>query len=95
MKLEPIGKNVNVLRFANGDELLFSYSACVAAKIGKSYFVTDKKWSATTARHISSYAPPSAFKVPQASLDAIRADISARLSGLAPINPRPAFCERG
>ena len=54
MQLKPIGPNMTELHV--GDVvILFSYETPVAARIGGRYYVTSKKYSATTSRHISKW----------------------------------------
>jgi hypothetical protein len=62
MNIKPIGKNQTELRMDNGNVILFSYEQPVAAYNLRGHDVggfplckTEKKWSATTSRHISNW----------------------------------------
>jgi len=56
MKLVPHGSNQNVLILENGTKVLFSYRTPVAAFHPiKGWLRTDRKWSATTTKHINKW----------------------------------------
>ncbi len=56
VKLRRIGgTNSVVITKDNGDEVLVSYSTCVAAIVGGKAYKTDTKWSVTTSRHINQF----------------------------------------
>ena len=64
--------NPNMTEVSLGDRtVLFSYNTPVAYTDGKgNHFKTDKKWSATTSKHINKWlAGKPAKSVPQAELD--------------------------
>ncbi len=71
MKLKQIAANVVALQSKDGcTEIVFSYETPVAALLpGKGRVKTEKKWSATTSRHISKAGYKDAQTVPQATLD--------------------------
>lgn len=55
MKLIPLGNNMTEVIVGNRS-VLFSYSIPVALHVeGMGYIVTEKKWSATTTRHINKF----------------------------------------
>lgn len=55
IKLRAIGSNQTELDLGNAT-VLFSYDQPVAAfKPGLGYFVTARKWSATTTRHVNQW----------------------------------------
>ena len=54
LKIAPIGSNQTELT-ANGMKVLFSYKTPVAAWIYGQFYKTDKKWSATTSKHINKW----------------------------------------
>lgn len=57
MKLKAIGSNMTEVELADGRLVLVSYSTPVAVHIpGEGAYKTDKKWSATTSRHLSKWA---------------------------------------
>lgn len=71
IKLKQIASNMTVLR-RNEDEILFSYETPVAIYDSKNlqYFKTDRKWSATTSRHITKWLDGVEAKpVPQSFID--------------------------
>jgi hypothetical protein len=57
MNLNPIKANMTELSLKGGLTVLFSYRTPVACKwtdgLTSYYYKTDKKWSATTTRHIN------------------------------------------
>ena len=55
MKIKSLGSNMTIVNFVNGNEILISYDTVVAGRINEKLVKTDKKWSATTARHINKY----------------------------------------
>jgi hypothetical protein len=56
MKLRPIASNMTELEMDSGNTVFFSYKTPVACHIqGKGFFRTDKKWSATTTKHINKW----------------------------------------
>ncbi len=77
MKLIPIGPNQTELSFlASGKSanLFFSYQTPVAAMIDGICYKTDKKWSATTSRHITKWLDgANAETKPQAWFDSLSA----------------------
>lgn len=55
MKLIPLGPNQTEIE-TNDGQILFSYQTPVAYKrYGGGYYKTEKKWSATTTRHIKKW----------------------------------------
>jgi hypothetical protein len=62
MQLKPIGPNVTELHVGNA-VILFSYETPVAARIGGQYYVTSKRYSNTTSRHISKWVGGSGSEV--------------------------------
>lgn len=54
MKLRVLGPNQTEVE-ADGAIVLFSYNTPVAAQIGSDFFVTDKKFSTTTTKHINTW----------------------------------------
>lgn len=54
LQINPIGSNQTELS-ANGMHVLFSYQTPVAALINGQYYKTNKKWSATTTKHINKW----------------------------------------
>lgn len=72
MKLKQIGSNVTELSFQNVT-VLFSYQTPVAmVDANGNYYVTDKKWSATTTRHINKWVGGNNAQVnPQSFFDAL------------------------
>lgn len=59
MNLKQVGSNMTELKLAHGLTVLFSYSTPVACVWTNGdtyqYFKTEKKWSATTTRHINKW----------------------------------------
>ena len=55
MKIKSLGSNMTIVNFVNGNEVLISYDTVVAGRINEKLVKTDKKWSATTTRHINKY----------------------------------------
>jgi hypothetical protein len=54
MKIKSIGKNQTELHI--NDKIIFiSYETPVAACIDGQFFVTEKKWSTTTSKHINTW----------------------------------------
>jgi hypothetical protein len=54
MKIKNIGKNKTELHI--NDKIIFiSYETPVAACIDGQFFVTEKKWSTTTSKHINTW----------------------------------------
>ena len=54
MQLRQIKKNQTEL--INGNKVIFfSYNTPVAACIENEYFITEKRWSGTTTRHINKW----------------------------------------
>ena len=55
MKLKPLGPNTNVIELDNM-RILVSYETPVAAWIaGQGFVKTEKKWSATTSKHVTQW----------------------------------------
>lgn len=54
MNLKQVGSNMTELDLGN-KVILFSYSTPVASTDGIRYWKTEKKWSATTTRHINKW----------------------------------------
>ncbi len=54
MNLTPIKANMTELE-VNGMRILFSYRTPVAMVLGMSAYRTERKWSATTTRHINTW----------------------------------------
>ena len=55
MKLKKIANNVTLIVLTDGTEILISYKTPVAAYRGDIFYRTEKKWSATTTKHINSW----------------------------------------
>jgi hypothetical protein len=54
MKIKSIGKNKTELHI--GNKIIFiSYETPVAACIDGQFFVTEKKWSTSTSKHINTW----------------------------------------
>jgi len=72
MQLIPIKANMTQLNIGEYT-ILFSYRTPVAFhRSGSGYFKTEKKWSATTSRHINLWLHgANAESVPQDEIDAI------------------------
>lgn len=71
MQLKPIKANLTELHLANGDVVLFSYETPVAARTMEGPFKTDKWWSNTTSRHISTWGGKEWPTKPQAFFDGL------------------------
>jgi hypothetical protein len=72
MKLKNIGSNMTEVETSDGTLVLFSYStpvACFVPAVG--YMKTDKKWSATTSRHINKWTGANCESRPQSYFDSI------------------------
>lgn len=54
MNIKPLGSNKTELHL-DGMTVLFSYQTPVACWINGEYFMTEKKWSRTTSKHINSW----------------------------------------
>lgn len=54
MKLRLLGPNQTEVE-ADGAIVLFSYNTPVAAQVGNDYFVTDRKYSTTTTKHVNAW----------------------------------------
>ena len=65
MKIKPQGNNKTIIISDNGNELFFSYEACVAAKIDNVYYRTAEKFSQTTTKHINQYQGLNGIVKPQ------------------------------
>lgn len=75
MKLTVFGANKIEIQ-AGQDAVFFSYETPVAARIGGAFYITEKKWSQTTTKHITQWldtmyreTPP--FIKPQKWFDAL------------------------
>ena len=56
MKISNVGSNMTELSTNSGAVILFSYSTPVAAMLPSGQYVkTDKKYSATTTRHVNKW----------------------------------------
>ena len=56
MKINNVGSNMTELSTNSGAVILFSYSTPVAAMLPSGQYVkTDKKYSATTTRHVNKW----------------------------------------
>ena len=56
MKINSVGSNMTELSTNSGAVILFSYSTPVAAMLPSGQYVkTDKKYSATTTRHVNKW----------------------------------------
>ena len=62
MFLKSIGNNQTQIDYEDGTSVLFSYSTPVAALTDDGYYVTAKKWSVTTSRHINKWVDGAAYK---------------------------------
>lgn len=70
MNLTNIGANQTMVTLANGAQVFYSYSTPVAANLpGVGYVVTDKKYSATTSKHINTWAGKGCDTRPQEFFD--------------------------
>lgn len=70
MKLIPLASNMTELELTDGTRVLFSYQTPVAAQTHEGCFKTDKKWSATTTRHINKWTATTKTK-PQEYFDGL------------------------
>ena len=70
LHLTPLGANMTEVRYGD-NYVLFSYQTPVAySDKDGNVFVTNKKWSATTSKHISKWVNGRSFKkVPQDTID--------------------------
>ena len=56
MKINNVGSNMTELSTNSGAVILFSYSTPVAAMLPSGQYIkTDKKYSATTTRHVNKW----------------------------------------
>lgn len=55
MNLTTIGANQTMITLADGSQVFYSYSTPVAAVIGGFSYKTDRKYSATTTRHVNAW----------------------------------------
>ena len=56
MKISNVGSNMTELSTNSGAVILFSYSTPVAAMLPSGQYIkTDKKYSATTTRHVNKW----------------------------------------
>ena len=62
MFLRSIGNNQTQVDYRDGTSVLFSYSTPVAALTDNGFYVTAKKWSVTTSRHIDKWIDGAAYK---------------------------------
>ena len=62
MFLKSIGNNQTQVDYRDGTSVLFSYSTPVAALTDNGFYVTAKKWSVTTSRHIDKWLQGAAYK---------------------------------
>ena len=74
MKLKKLGNNVTELDLVEGKRVLVSYETPVAyselTPEGRMFYMTDKKWSRTTSKHISQWMPKDqAIEKPQEFFD--------------------------
>ena len=72
MKLKSIAAHQTELTLANGTRVFYSYETPVAAVVGGKSYRTDKKWSATTSRHIGQWCGNAETK-PQEFFDKLAA----------------------
>ena len=57
MKIKQLGSNQTLVVFPNEDEVFYSYETPVAGWIcGKGYWISERKYSRTTSKHVSRYA---------------------------------------
>ncbi len=71
MNIKQLGSNQTLLVF-HQKEILFSYETPVAGYIkGRGYFRTDKRYSATTSKHINKYVEgwDDVLTLPQEEID--------------------------
>lgn len=74
MNLKPLGMNKTEVELEPDHRILFSYRTPVAETYlspeGMIYRITEKKWSRTTSKHISSWLPvDQAEEMPQEYFD--------------------------
>ena len=70
MKLKKLGNNETEVQINDNTTVLFSYETPVAACVHGIYYKTDKKWSATTSKHINKWlGSVNADIMPQPDLD--------------------------
>ncbi len=75
MTLNPIRANMTELE-SNGMKILFSYKIPVAVKVGGLVYITAKKWSNTTTRHINQWTGGIVdFKEPQEYFDNLISEV--------------------
>lgn len=56
MKLRAVASNMTQVETEDGVSVLFSYATPVACCIpGEGWYVTTKRWSATTSRHVTKW----------------------------------------
>ena len=55
MKVKNVGSNMTEISLNDGTLILFSYETPVAAEFDYKLYRTNKKWSATTTRHIKKW----------------------------------------
>ncbi|AFC21234.1 hypothetical protein GAP31_053 [Cronobacter phage vB_CsaM_GAP31] len=55
MKVNSLAANQTEITKSNGDQVFVSYSTPVAAIIGGLSYKTDRKYSATTTRHVNAW----------------------------------------
>ena len=89
MKLMNLGAHKNEIRLEDDCDtrVLVSYETPVAYRQtyndGVHFFMTEKKWSRTTSKHISSWLPKAdALVVPQSSLDLLFATLDKPIAGV-------------
>lgn len=54
MQINPIAPNMTEVEIG-GATILFSYKTPVAARVGNKYYKVNKRYSATTSRHVSKW----------------------------------------
>lgn len=78
MKLSIFGANQTVITIGN-NEIFFSYDTPVAAFVsGIGYVKTEQKFSATTSKHINSWAGKNAPTKPQSFFDNFTNEIALK-----------------
>lgn len=80
MKLKDIGSNQTEIIFNDGTHVLFSYETPVAVSTVDGMFVTEKKFSRTTSKHINKWCKGISYKhsVPQDLIEGLISGVSAR-----------------
>lgn len=70
--LKKLGNNETQVE-QNGYSILYSYNTPVAVRhvASGNEWITNKKWSVTTSRHINKWCSPSAKSVEQSVIDSI------------------------